>query len=157
MAAREVTLSLVVRRILGLATIVFVIAALTLGEGRLFVAAAALGTMWWAWDFLVDFVFEPLEDFAHHLLSGGAATDRAEMRPSLDDTIRLLESHLAHPTSAKVDINAAIRLEEIYRTVKKDSARARTVIRTVRERYPNAPELRRFGDDDDEESLLEKL
>ncbi len=41
-------------------------------------------------------------------------------RPTLDDTIRLLESHLSQGASRSVEIQAAIRLEEIYRTVKQD-------------------------------------
>jgi len=110
------------------------------------------------WDFLVEYVFEPIEAFAHHLLQGGAAQgDPSVHRPTLDDTVRLLESHLANPTSAKVDINAAIRLEEIYRTAKKDSAKAQAVIRTVRERYPDAPELERFVPSDSGLAGLDNL
>jgi hypothetical protein len=147
----SITLSSAVRRVLGLATLVFVVAGFVFDRNTpLFVAAGACATMWWAWDFLVEFVFEPIEDFVHYLLQGGAAqNDRSGLRPSLDDTVRLLENHIANPTSAKVDINAAIRLEEIYRTAKKDPAKAQEVLRTVRARYPDAPELQRYGDGDD--------
>jgi hypothetical protein len=155
----NVTMSGAVRRVLGLATFVFVGAGFVFDRSPpLFVAAGVFATMWWAWDFLVDYVFEPIEAFAHHLLQGGAAQgDPSIPRPTLDDTVRLLENHLANPTSAKVDINAAIRLEEIYRTVKKDSDKARAVIRTVRERYPEAPELERFRSSDDGLAGLENL
>ena len=155
----NVTMSAAVRLVLGVATLVFAGAGLVFDlNAGLFVAAGACATMWWAWDFLVEFVFEPIEHFAHHLLQGGAAQgDPSVRRPSLDDTVRLLENHLANPTSAKVDLNAAIRLEEIYRTVKKDSAKAQAVIRTVRERYPDAPELDRFKDDDEGLAGLDNL
>ncbi len=159
MSESNVTMSGAVRLVLGLATLVFAVAGFVFDRNtQLFVAAGACATMWWAWDFLVEFVFEPIEAFAHHLLQGGAVQgDPSVHRPTLDDTVRLLENHLANPTSAKVDINAAIRLEEIYRTAKKDSAKAQAVIRTVRERYPDAPELERFGDSDDGLAGLDNL
>ena len=155
----NVTQSAAVRRVLGLVTLVFVAAGFVFGtETKLFIAAGVFGTMWWAWDFLVEYVFEPIEDFMHHVLQGGAVSgDRTVSRPSLDDTVRLLENHLSNPTTAKVDINAAIRLEEIYRTAKKDSAAAARVIRMVCERYPDAPELQRFRDLDDDQSFLESI
>jgi hypothetical protein len=74
-----------------------------------------------------------------------------ETRLTLEDNIRLLERHLEHRTSQKVDINSAIRLEEIYRTVKKDPNRASRVIQTVLDRYPDAPELERFKKADEGE------
>ncbi len=159
MSESNVTMSGAVRLVLGLATLVFAAAGFVFGRNpQLFVAAGACATMWWAWDFLVEYVFEPIEAFAHHLLQGGAAQgDPSVHRPTLDDTVRLLESHLANPTSAKVDINAAIRLEEIYRTAKKDSAKAQAVIRTVRERYPDAPELERFVPSDSGLAGLDNL
>ena len=76
-----------------------------------------------------------------------AAGSTADTRPSLDDTIRLLESHLANPTARKIDINSAVRLEEIYRTAKKDAARASEVIRKVRDRYPDSPELKYYDEE----------
>lgn len=159
MSESNVTMSGAVRLVLGLATLVFAVAGFVFDRNtQLFVAAGACATMWWAWDFLVEFVFEPIEAFAHHLLQGGAVQgDPSVHRPTLDDTVRLLENHLANPTSAKVDINAAIRLEEIYRTVKKDPARARAAIRLAKERYPDAPELARYDLDDDDEGWLERL
>ena len=155
----SLSLSAIVRRAFGLATLVLAGAGLVFdGNTQLFVVAGACATLWWAWDVLVEFVFEPIEDFAHHLLQGGVTeNDPSVSRPSIDDTVRLLENHLANPTSARVDINAAIRLEEIYRTAKQDPARAQEVIRTVRERYPDAPELQRFGDTEDGFTGLENL
>jgi len=42
-------------------------------------------------------------------------------------------------------LQAAIRLEEIYRTVRKDPARAEAVVRRIKDLYPDAPELRHLG------------
>ncbi len=142
-----VTMSRVVRALLGLATVGFLAAGFFAGDVRLYVASGAAGGLWLGFDFVVAFIFQPLEELAHHLLGGGIATgSSAPTRPSLDDTIRLLESHIARPTSRQVDVNAAIRLEEIYRTVKQDPERASEVIRTVRDRYPRAPELGRYDE-----------
>ena len=57
---------------------------------------------------------------------------------------QFLEGHLERGASPRVEINAAIRLEEIYRTVKQDPERARRVVDLVLERYPTAPKLERF-------------
>jgi hypothetical protein len=78
-------------------------------------------------------------------LTEGTGGDPVNMRPTLDDTIRLLESHLAGAAHPRVRIQAAIRLEEIYRTVKKDPDRARSVRERARALFPDAPEWRRPG------------
>ncbi len=149
----------VVRLIFGTATIVLLVAAfLVRSDPRLFVASAACGVMWWAWDLLVEYVATPLGDWVSmQLLGGGIGTLPLQARPNLEDVIRLLEGYLQRGASRKVDINAAIRLEEIYRTVKKDPARARAAIRLAKERYPDAPELARYDLDDDDEGWLERL
>ena len=134
---------------LALATVTFAGAGFALRDDpRWFLASGMCGSLWWGWDLLVQFVFEPIEHFVEHLLGGGvAAGSTADTRPSLDDTIRLLESHLANPTARKIDINSAVRLEEIYRTAKKDAARASEVIRKVRDRYPDSPELKYYDEE----------
>jgi hypothetical protein len=139
--------------VFGTATIVlFVLAILIRGEPRLFAAAAACGAVWWAWDLIQEHLVQPLGGWlTTTLLAGGAGIDDAATRPKLDDLIRLLERHIVQGTSRQVDINAAIRLEEIYRTVKKDPERARAVIETVRARYPGAPELARYVNESDGE------
>ena len=112
------------------------------------------GLAWWVWDILLDYVFLPFSDWFFGLLTGQHVGESMnDLRPSMDDTIRLLESHLEHDASEQVCVNAAIRLEEIYRTVKKDSKRAQQVVESVREQYPEAPEWERFDrvDDSDEE------
>ena len=135
--------SRIVRAAVGLATVVLFVAAVVVEQDTgLFAAAAGCGAVWWGWDLLTNYVVRPLGDWmTQTLLGGGLGIDDDESRPKLDDLIRLLESHLAHSTSRQVDINAALRLAEIYRTVKKDPERAEAVLEIVRARYPGAPEL----------------
>jgi hypothetical protein len=150
-----VSASKVVRAVFATGTVVFfAVGLLVRDDPRWFAAAGALGLVWWVWDILVDYVFLPFSDWFFGLLTGQHAGEPMnDLRPSMDDTIRLLESHLEHDASEQVCVNAAIRLEEIYRTVKKDSKRARQVVESVREQYPEAPEWERFDrlDDSDEE------
>ncbi len=112
-------------------------------DARWFGAAGAMGVLWLTWDLLVEHVLNPFGDWASNLFVSGTGEDSPpNLRPTLDDTIRLLESHIGHRASRQVEINAAIRLEEIYRTVKKDPEKARAVVERVRERYPDAAELK---------------
>lgn len=142
----EIRVGTMVRVVLGSATVIAFVAALAIRtEPRLFVAAGAFGALWWGWDLLMEYVFLPLGDWMFGALAGGELEGRRNVnRLTLEDNIRLLESHLENPTSQQVDINSAIRLEEIYRTVKKDPDRARRAIERVIERYPDAPELQRY-------------
>ncbi len=131
------------RRMLAVATIVSVIIGLA-GDRRFFAAAAAFGALWWAWDFLWGSVLGPLGRWFTGMLTG---TVQVEDLPdlSVDDTMRLLESHLANEATAKhVQIQSAIRLAEMYRTNRHDDARAREVVERVRARFPDAPELKAF-------------
>ena len=141
-----VSASKVVRGVFATGTVVFFVVGLMIrNDPRWFAAAGTLGLVWWAWDILLEHVFLPLGDWFLGLLSGSGASEPLDnLRPTIDDTIRLLESHIEHRASEQVCVNAAIRLEEIYRTVKKDPARARQVVRSVRERYPDAPEWEGF-------------
>ncbi|NIM48930.1 MAG: hypothetical protein GTN62_04000 [Gemmatimonadales bacterium] len=142
-----VSVGRVVRLVFGTATIAFLVAAVAVRDAPgLYVAAAVFGTVWFVWDLLLEHVFLPIGDWiTQSLMGGGIGAPRTQRRLSLDDTIRLLESHLRRGGSQHVDIISAIRLEEIYRTVKKDPAKARAVIELVRQRYPDAPELERYG------------
>ena len=141
-----VTVSRVGRTAFSAATIFCGLGGLVLrDDARWFVAAGIFGILWWTWDLLVEHVMGPFGDWVAALFMSGAGDGPPpNIRPSLEDTIRLLESHLGHRASRQVEINAAIRLEEIYRTVKKDPQRAQIVIDRVRERYPDAPELERY-------------
>ncbi len=94
----------------------------------------------------MEYVFVPTGDWIEQLFTGYSVGLPHRDRLSLDELIRLLDSHLEQGASRQVDVNAAIRLEEIYRMVKKDPERARAVIAKVRERYPDAPELKRFDE-----------
>ena len=135
-----------IRGIFGTATLVtFLVAVLVKEDPRWFVVSGTCGLIWWGWDLLLEHVFLPIGDWLMSVFAGGALTSPpAGARPNLEDTIRFLEHHLEHGASPRVEINAAIRLEEIYRTVKKDPERARRVVDLVLQRYPDAPKLKRF-------------
>ena len=137
----------IVRAVFATGTVVFfAVGLLVRDDPRWFAASGTLGLVWWAWDILSDHLFLPLGDWFFGLLTGqNVGEPMNDLRPTIDDTIRLLESHLEHGASEQVCVNAAIRLDEIYRTVKKDPASARRVVRTVKEWFPDAPEWERFG------------
>jgi len=131
----------IVRGLFAAATIVFGGLGLVIRETRLLVAAGAFGILWTVWDVLWDRVIGPGTEWVFRTLTEGAGGAPPNIRPTLDDTIRLLERHLAGDASRSVHIQAALRLEEIYRTIRKDPARARAVLEAARARYPDAPEL----------------
>ena len=155
----SITVGRIVRLVFGTATVALLVVAFVVSaEPRLFAAAAVCGTVWWAWDVLTAHVFEPIGEWVNGaIVGGGVGGSDPSTRPSLDEVVQMLERHLERPTSRKVDLNAAVRLEEIYRTVKQDPAAAARVIAVVRERYPDAPELARFGrpSEADDEPLVE--
>jgi hypothetical protein len=68
----------------------------------------------------------------------------ADPLPTLDDTVRLLEHHLQPGVARSVVVQSAIRLEEIYRTVRQDPGKAREVIARARDLFPEAEELRHY-------------
>jgi hypothetical protein len=131
----------VVRAVFATATVVFGGLGLAIRDRRLLVAAGAFGILWTVWDVLWTRVIGPGADWVLRTLTEGAGGPPPNTRPTLDDTIRLLESHLARDASRAVHIQSALRLEEIYRTLRKDGARARAVLEAARARYPDAPEL----------------
>lgn len=135
----------IVRAALATATIGFGVLGLTLGVPRLLMAAGAFGIMWTLWDIVWDRLFVPFGDWAARTLTqGGVGVSNPQMRPTMQDTIRLLENHLEHGAARSVEIQAAIRLEEIYRTVRKNPAKARDVVRRISAKYPDATELAQF-------------
>jgi hypothetical protein len=132
--------SAVGRRFLGAATVVTALLGLG-GDHRWLAASGAFGLLWWAWDLVWDNVCAPLGAMLVGALTGAATVDDA---PSLttDDTIRLLEDHLASDeTPRHVQIQSALRLAELYRFTRHDPAKAEEVMRRIRDRYPGAPEL----------------
>ena|GEM_PF-1798946 len=143
----QVDASKVVRGVFATGTVVFFVAGILVrDEPRLFVASGTLGILWWVWDLLVEHFFRPLGDWFFGQLTGANSVEPlGELRPTINDTIRLLESHIENEASEQVCVNAAIRLEEIYRTVKKDAERGREVVEKVRARFPEAEEWERWG------------
>jgi hypothetical protein len=133
----------VIRAVFAAGTVLFLLLGLLLRSARLLGAGGALGVIWTVWDVLWDRVLGPGGGWAARVLTEGVGETPAATRPTLDDTIRLLESHLAHGADRHVEIQAAIRLEEIYRTIRKDPERARDVLAAIRRKYPDAEELRR--------------
>jgi len=147
MAYHDPSPSAVVRGFLAAATVVFALAGLLVRDARWFAASGAFGVMWLGWDVLTVHCLDPLGDwFSRHWSGlGDAGADAANLRPTLDDTVRLLERHLRPGVARSVVVQAAIRLEEIYRTVRDDPVKAREVIARARELVPDAEELRRYS------------
>jgi hypothetical protein len=136
----------IVRGFVAVATAAFGIAAVASGEPKAWAACGAFGLMWAGWDFLVEYVFGPVGDWFSRLWTGevGTGRDTDDLLPTLDDTIRLLENHLQPGVARSVVMQSAIRLEEIYRVVRQDPARARDVIGRARGLFPDAEELRHY-------------
>ncbi len=125
-------------------------ALLGLLDARWFAASAAFGGVWWAWDALCDNVFAPLGRLFSSAIAGSSGVEEPPQL-TVDDTVRLLESHLAADAVPRhVQIQSALRLAEIYRLNKKDPARADEVLRRIRQRWPDSPELERFERGGDE-------
>jgi hypothetical protein len=142
----QIRVATAVRGILGTATLVtFLVGVLTRDDPRWFVVSGTCALIWWGWDLLMEHVLVPLGDWLLSVLTGGELNSPPPgARPTLEETIQFLEGHLERGASPRVEINAAIRLEEIYRTVKRDPERARRVVDLVLGRYPKAPKLKRF-------------
>lgn len=112
-------------------------------DPRWFAASVSFGTLWWLWDSIWDDVLGPLGGWLNGLLTGAVAESDAPGL-TIDDTIRMLEDHLKNQGVPRhVQIESAIRLEELYRLSRKDPAKAAEVMRVARERWPDAPELAR--------------
>lgn len=131
------------RKVFGVATVFSAILGFT-GDARWFAASAAFGTVWWAWDFVWEYVVGPLGGWFTGAITGVADVEEPP-ELSLEDTIRLLEGHLtADGVTRHVQIQSALRLAEIYRINKHDPGRAREVIQRIVARWPDAPELKMF-------------
>jgi len=135
----------VVRAVFGTATIVFGGLGLLLREGRLLAAAGICGVLWTLWDVFWDRLIAPGSTWAFRTFTEGAGGPPPNVRPTLDDTIRLLEGHLEGNANRHVKIQAAIRLEEIYRTIRKEPVRAAQTARRIQALYPDAPEWEKLG------------
>jgi hypothetical protein len=132
----------IIRMFLGTATWGSVGLAILTRDARWFVASGAFGTIWWTADSIVKWVVDPLGDFVGRLLRGDIDMPPATSKLTVDDTVRLLESHIEGEATRSVQIQAAMRLSDLYRVVYKDEIRARAVLDRVRSRFPDAAELK---------------
>jgi len=136
----------VVRGFAAGATAVFAVAALVSGEPKAWATCSAFALMWAGWGFLDEHVFGPVGDWVSRLWSGetGPGGKAGDLLPTLDDTIRLLERHVQPGVARSVVVQSAMRLEEIYRTVRGDLGKTREVIARARWLFPYALELRHY-------------
>ena len=121
------------------------------GNAQIIAAAAAFGVIWTAWDLIMAWVVNPFLDLVRDVGSeASGAGDTDGRRPTLDETIGFLERNIANPTARHLDIQSALRLEEIYRVAKKEPDKGRRVVEQMLERYPDeailAQRLRLYGD-----------
>lgn len=134
----------IVRAGLGAATVLFAVIGTVLGgDLRWYGASGLVGTMWWLWDFLSERVFQPLgASLARLFFEGGdLPSSRAS---SAEDIIQRLEARLDQVISRESDVQAALRLADLYRVVRDDDLRARAVVEMMKARYPDSPELRKY-------------
>lgn len=134
----------VVRWALGGATLTFLVAGLLAKSSSALVAAGVFGTMWWAWDLINDNVFGPLANWMSRMLSGDVLAGDDSDPLTLDKTAELLEHRLKPGVAPHIVVQAALRLEEIYRMDEHDPAKARAVIARARELVGDVPQLGRF-------------
>lgn len=135
----------VLRAVFAGGTVVFAVAGFFADAGgKLFAASGACGILWWGWDLLVEYLLVPLEYWMEDVMAGGGTLEYHSEDWSLDDRIARLEDRMAHGRSRRLQIQAGIRLAEIYRLQRKNEQRAREVIEAIRARYPDAPELEPF-------------
>ena len=102
----------VVRAVLMAATVVFGLLGLLLREAKLLAAAGAFAVLWTVWDVLWERAFGPMGEWAVRALTEGIGEPPVNTRPTLDETIEMLERHLAGGAPRHVEIQVAIRLEE---------------------------------------------
>lgn len=132
--------SKIVRAFLATGSIVFAVIGFFLEDGtRFFAASGALSVMWLLWDVAVDQVFVPLEYWIEDMVAGRALPKGDSSRWSVYDRIRLLEDRFENGTTRRMRVHAAIRLSEIFELQLKDPDRAREVIETAKEQFPEAP------------------
>src|SRR5512134_2652076 len=99
----------VVRAVFAAATFLFGGLGLGLGERRLLIAAGICGILWTVWDVFWERWIAPGSAWMFRTFTEGTGGDLPNTRPTLDDTIRLLERHLAGTATPHVRIQAAIR------------------------------------------------
>jgi hypothetical protein len=146
----------VVRWALGAATLTFLVAGLLTKSSSALVASGVFGTMWWAWDLISDNVFRPLADWMAGVLFGDVLAGDDSDPLTLDQTAELLEHRLKPGVAPHIVVQAAMRLEEIYRLDKHDPAKARAVIARARELVGDVPQLKRYDEEPGEATEAEQ-
>jgi hypothetical protein len=132
----------VFRTSLAIATWVSLAIGLVVKDVRWMVASGAFGTLWWTADIVVAWVLEPLAQFlGGRFLEGEADSPSVETEHNLENTTRLLEHHIEGNAARHVQIQAALRLADLYRVLDGDEVRSRAVLDLVRSRFPDAEEL----------------
>ncbi len=139
-ASMEPTAHGVIRAFLGIATWGSLALALLTKDLRWFVASGAFGTTWWTLDMLIKWLLAPLGDFFARFFRGDLDLPPANIRPTADETVRFLEHHIEQNAGREVQIQAALRLADIYRALYRDGDRARAMLELVKSRFPDAEE-----------------
>lgn len=127
-------------------TLVFAVIGVATGDARWYLASGLGGTLWWLWDFVADYVFAPIGELFFRVLQGDSDLPPANVRPTGEETIGLLEERVERTVSAESDVHAALQLADLYRAFQKDPMRARAVIEMMRARYPDDTALQRYED-----------
>src|SRR6267143_3825296 len=120
MALQDITASGIVRVGLGGATLAFAALGVLTGDTRFYLASGLTGTFWWLWDWVADAVLAPLGDMLENLFLGGGVGIPLppESGSTGEDAIRRLEARLEHPGSPDEEVQAALRLADLYRVVR---------------------------------------
>lgn len=147
MADLPISPGAIVRWMFAGATVAFFVLGFVVdGDTRFFVASGACGTIWFAWDLVRDYVAQPMGDFLTKAASDSAAMPDIAGE-TIDEVIHLLEHRFASDAPAEDRIRVALRLEEMYRTLKQDPDRARAVIQRLRARVGDVAALERYAPD----------
>ncbi|OGU04343.1 MAG: hypothetical protein A2W29_08185 [Gemmatimonadetes bacterium RBG_16_66_8] len=135
--------STIVRTVLAGGTAVFAALGLVFRDDpRWFAASGLCGLLWGGWGFLSDYAFGPLGEWASGLFARVPGDDLAALRPNIEQTVRTLEARLEAGEGRESDLRMALVLEELHRKIRHDPVSAARVVALVRDRYPDAPELK---------------
>ena len=130
-----------VRIILGAASWGALGIALWTKDLRWAAASCGFGTFWWFSDFFGSRIFRPFGGLVLQVFRGGPGRPVLDQRTIHDAMSELEIQVLDQATSREVQIQAALRLSDLYRVINQDEVRAEAVMNLVRGRFPDAVEL----------------